>query len=1137
MWNGQGPALQKRAVPREQDAEDPSATPAANHPATPPRHALAGHFDLLGELGSGSSGTVHKARLREDYEGVLAGTEVAIKFLRQDRLDDPKARQRFLDEGELGRRLRHPNVAAIHGVEHIDVLGLESIYLVMELVSGTTLRAFMQDTGRPVEDLTRRIGADAAQGLYALHRQGIVHRDVKPENLVLTPDGQVKIVDLGLARPFGEHGTGSASSGGGIAGSVAYAAPEVLRGQPTSERSDLYALGVVLFEVVTGQHPFADCKLADDMIHAHLFRAPARPSHLRPRVSPLLEQVILDLLHKEPDQRPASAADVVRRLQQGERSDWWRRHLAAAPALASRRRLRQMRRHAETGFFDREREQKQLDAWLIAARGGKGKVVCLSGPHGVGRRRLLDEAMSRWIEAQQDLLYLGGDADSELGHGEPFASTLLDWLLRGEDRNSPQAVKRAAHRAHADLQFAEADANALAAIAAGQSQELPEVRADRLASALLQLASQDRTLVLRVEHAERLDTSGRLVLGRLLAAAASHRLLVLVVAGPDGLPWLGAERLELAGLDEASFAAFGRALCRDGQLGADFLAAAHAALAGNPGNLLETLIHLVQEGQLHGRPGDYHDLASDAEPRPAPPLLARFAARVQGLSPEQQRILEAAAVLGDRCAHQDLAALSGYPELRVLETLSLFRGRVIAGQGGEVAFRHRDFRLSLLRSMQEPRRIELHRAAAALLAARGAAALEVGLHRSRGLDHEGCLEPLLQGLEELVRSGSRRTSQRIAARLKLHFDQLAPTPSIEPLRLRFLLLHAEVREALGQRDQATALFRAADTLARHLGDLPSLGASMTGLAAVAYAGGRLLAAVNLLEHSHQLLADQDGERGRSLAAKAHGLHGRILLYLGQSEDGLRHLQQALRLLPASDVDLWCHLQIDLARMEALRHHYSAAQKTLQKVDRELQRRLRPRVQLRLHLYRGQIRGNLGDDGASDDLHKAIEAAERLSLPGYAARGLLFLGERARRLGRTAPAVAHMLSAKAMAESAGDRLGATLAAIHLRELGQHHDDLAAVVEELELPELQAAWYLAETSDAGRRGDDAARQQRLELALLLTEVADLPLMLHLRILHLSGHEPRARNLLRAIQDRIPDRRGRRRFRGEWHRHGGF
>ena len=329
-------------------ADDPRADAA---PATPPpAHQVAGRFRLLQEIGSGSSGTVYRETLTEAYHEHPAGGEVAVKFLRPEIAADERARERLFAEGALGRALRHPNVAAIYGVETLELLGLETTYLVMQFVQGTTLRDLLLRSGPPVEDLTRRVGAGAARGLEALHRTGLVHHDVKPENLVLTPDSELKIVDLGLARRFGATGGGSSpgrSSGFGIAGSVAYVAPEVLRGEPAGPKSDLYALGIVLYEVTTGQHPFRDATTPDDMLHAHLYRLPPLPSHLRPRVTPLLEQLLLDLLQKRPDDRPRSAGDVARVLEQGERSEWWRRHEERAPVLASIRRLGRMRRPAE----------------------------------------------------------------------------------------------------------------------------------------------------------------------------------------------------------------------------------------------------------------------------------------------------------------------------------------------------------------------------------------------------------------------------------------------------------------------------------------------------------------------------------------------------------------------------------------------------------------------------------------------------------------------------------------------------------------------------------------------------------------------------------------------------------------------
>ncbi len=1102
--------------------------------------ALGGHFDLLAELGSGSSGTVYRARLHAPYKKLPAGAEVAIKFLRQELVADERARARLLAEGELGQSLTHPNVAAIYGVETIEILGLPITYLIMQYVQGTTLRDFVARSGSPVEDLTRRIGADAASGLYALHRRGIVHRDVKPENLILTPDSTLKIVDLGLARPFGDLGSGSSSSGRsssgqGLAGSVAYAAPETLRGDPTGPKSDLYSLGIVLFEVTTGRHPFAKFTSGDEMMHAHLHRQPPRPSHLRARISPFLEQVLLDLLQKDPDQRPRDAAELHRLLEQGEHSEYWRRHEAKAPALASSRRLTRMRRPAETPFFGREAELAILDRQLERARHGRGGAVVVAGPQGIGRRRLLDEAMLRWLESEEPPLYLGGDADSGLGHGEPFASSLVDWLLRGDDRDSPNAQARAANGARTLLQQGDADAEALALVTLGHSTEPPEVRADRLASALLQLPRRGRVLVLRIDHAENLDTSGRLVLNRLASACGRRHLLLLLSAGVDGAPIEASQRIDLPGLDERDFVSFGQALFRDGGVSEagssdggvadEFLQGAFQVLSGLPGNLFEALDHLAQEGLLQGRAGDYHSLSPLAEPRPAPGHLARFHHRVASFEPAQRHVLSAAAVLGDRCSLAELAELIGSPELAVLETLSLFRGRIVRAQGGEVVFRHRDFQKALLSRIPAEQRRDLHLQAAAMFERRGRSRLEIGMQRSQALDHQGCLDPLLDGLDERVRAGSRRTAMRVVGRLSVHWNHVENTEANAQRRVRFLLLAARARVNAGQLDAALRTFREAEALARQLGDVESSAAARTGLAARELDSGRLLSAIALLESVHDDLDQRHEPSAAAIAAQAHGLHGRILLYRGQATEGLRQQKAALARLPEDQADLRCHLRIDLARMEALQHHYPTALKTLQRVEQEPVARHLPRVRLRLHLYRGQIRAVLGDEEAAQDLRFAREEAERLSLPSYGGRATLFLGERQFWRRRETEARETFREAAALSVAGGDRLGEAMARAYLLRLGDEDPELQALVQELELASVRTNWLLA------RAAHETLPADALQEVEDLLANADLPFSLHLRALVLLDRPASARSLLRSIAERVPNRTMRRRFLAEW------
>ena len=1100
------------------------------------RGSSGGRFELRAELGSGSSSTVYRARLTEAYGDLPVDAEVAVKFLREDLLADERARERLLAEGTLGRTLRHPNLAAIHGVETLDVLGLQVTYLVMELVLGTTLRDLLQRSGPPVEDLVRRIGADAADGLFALHRRGLVHRDVKPENLILTEAGGLKIVDLGLVRPFGgdvaarggpsSGSSGSSrSSGAGLFGTVAYTAPEILRGQPASPRSDLYSLGVVLYEVATGRHPFAHALDADAMLHAHLHDPPPPPSHLRARISPLLEQILQDLLQKEPDQRPRDAAEVQRILELGEHSEYWRRHETRAPVLASQRRLLRMRRPADTPFFGRTEERRLCDEQFARAADGRGSIVVVSGPDGSGRRRLCDEVMASWLEQPAPPLCLGGEADSRFGHGEPFASSVCDLLLRGDDPTSPRSDERAVHAARSLLALDEAAAQALVAVAFGRSTERAEVRADRLASALLSLPREGRVLVLRVDHADRLDTSGRLVLQRLIESRSGKPMLLLLVAGVDGLPVEHSRRLELTGLSEQDFLAFGRALFRDA-VPEDFLRQAHQVLSGVPGNLLEALDHLHHEGQLRGRPGDYRDLAADAQARPAPGHVARFEERVRRFEPRQRAVLSAAAILGDRCNLDDLAALVDAPQLAVLETLSLFRGRIVRAQGGEVSFRHADFQKVLLRNLSAAERRELHLRAALLLERRGHGPLVIGMHRSMALDHEGCVPPLLDALDDLVRAGSQRSTLRLLGRIAVHLEHVPQDTAHDRHRLRYLLLAGRARANLGQHEAAAKALRDAEAMARRLEDPVASALARTHLAAGELDRGHLLAAQMLLEAVHDDLASRDQPGADAAAAQAHGLHGRILLYLGQSVEGQRHLQAALLRLPQEAVDLRCHLHIDLARIEALGHHFTTALRTLQIVEREPAAARYPRVQMRLHLYRGQLRAALGDEDATQDLRLALDEARRLSLPSYGGRAALYLGERMFWRRRDDEARTLFTLAHELAVAGGDSLGEGMSRTYLVRLGLEDADLPAKLETLDLPSVRVNFLLAEYGEARVLPQDVAAS----LEALLEE-ADLALPMHLRVLARLDRPAMARSLVRSVAERMPSRGQRRRFLAEW------
>jgi tetratricopeptide (TPR) repeat protein len=263
-----------------------------------------GHYRILQKLGAGGMGQVflaHDERLRRD---------VAVKVLAQGVFADAHARRLFRSEALTLSRINHPNVETIYEFDTVEDLDV----LVLEHVAGTTLAERVRAGPLPEGEIVR-IGMQIAAGLVALHGSGVVHRDLKPANLRVTPDGLVKILDLGLATLMPATLSGlETQSGytqpGGWAGTPMYMAPEQVRGEPVDARTDIYAAGAVLYEMCAGRAPFNGRDLLT-LTRGILEEAPAPPRVANPAVSPELERIILKALDKDRDLRYQSARELL----------------------------------------------------------------------------------------------------------------------------------------------------------------------------------------------------------------------------------------------------------------------------------------------------------------------------------------------------------------------------------------------------------------------------------------------------------------------------------------------------------------------------------------------------------------------------------------------------------------------------------------------------------------------------------------------------------------------------------------------------------------------------------------------------------------------------------------------------------
>jgi serine/threonine-protein kinase len=254
---------------------------------------LAGRYELLDVLGRGGMGVVYRATDR-----VLA-RPVAIKVLPVERAEDPSLVARFEREALAAAALSHPNVVAVYdsGCDE------DTRFIVMECVPGENLAQLLRRRGPLPPREAVNIGAQVAAAMAAAHRAGLIHRDIKPANVMADGNGRVKVLDFGIVRSLA--GT-TLTQTANVIGSAPYLAPEVAQGRPADERSDVYSLGCVLYEMLTGRPPFSG-ELPAAVMHQHNTAAPRPPRELNPDVPPALAGLVLAMLAKRPSQRPGDA--------------------------------------------------------------------------------------------------------------------------------------------------------------------------------------------------------------------------------------------------------------------------------------------------------------------------------------------------------------------------------------------------------------------------------------------------------------------------------------------------------------------------------------------------------------------------------------------------------------------------------------------------------------------------------------------------------------------------------------------------------------------------------------------------------------------------------------------------------------
>jgi hypothetical protein len=682
------------------DAESPNEDEAAAGVARL-AGARLGDYRLEDAIGTGGMGTVYVARRSGDD----ASERVAVKVIHSHLLSRPEFRERFRREAEAGIQLRHPNIVRTLDVGAATHSGSPVHYLVMELVEGETMRAMLTRLARIPDALLRALALQIAQGLAAMHAAGIVHRDLKPENVIVTPDQRVQIMDLGIARVI--EAARTLTGTGDFTGSVLYAAPEQFQAAKADARADLYALGVLLYEMATARNPF-ERESTPAIMRAHVEQRPEPLRARAPRISPFLSDLTGVLLAKAPKDRIASADTLVGILRDGEAGEWWRER----ETEAHDRDGLEGDVLPETPLIGREEPLAVLGALFASAADERGQLALVRGEPGVGKSHLLAEFARGLAGHEARPRIVIHSCTSSRSALVPRLVSLLD----PEDHAAiPERYPESERPRIADwLRTIRTSERAL------RGESWPEV-VYALMETVIDRLSEARPLVLIIEDLHDADPRLLAFFEQVAQATTLRRMLLVGSYRPgrtdrwcSGCAWFErARRIHLDRLGARNVSQLLEHWLGSGTLAREVGYDVLTATDGNPLFVLETLRSLEEEGRIVRRENGAFESPGEVGPIRVPVTVAQLMSkRLAQLDLEDRTLLEAAACAGPDFNPIELAKATSRSRLDALQRLARLEIEwgLVRPNGRAYRFDHHLVREVLLGELREPLRLEIERA-------------------------------------------------------------------------------------------------------------------------------------------------------------------------------------------------------------------------------------------------------------------------------------------------------------------------------------------------------------------------------------------------------------------------------------------
>ena len=649
-------------------------------------HLQNGRYAILKKLGEGGKGIVYKAR------DTVLNRVVAIKMLKSGSSSD-EAYSRFIREAQAVAKLNHPNIVSIYDIGKED----EKQFFVIEFVDGMSLRGLTETypEGKCDIQTVLRTAIDVCGALQFAHSHGVLHRDIKPENILITQEGVAKLMDFGLAKMLGEP---SVTKEGVIVGTVAYVAPENALGKGADQRSDLYSLGAVLYEAVTGKPPFA----GEDpvkIIFGHIHDYPASPIRLNPKMPQGLSDCIMKLLEKEPSRRYQSAADLLQALRSVAEDFLREAYLPAhKPVVVPSPRPVVVK---EVQLIDRVEELGLLRGAVDKAVSGEGGVFFLCGEAGIGKTRLTRELGAYARLRGMHVLYGRCPALFRMDGVPPYVlwkEVIKDYM----ETSTPEQLYRALGFYPAEVSVLVPELKQKLGVFPQSFSMSPGQERDRLLEAVLQFVtniSKEAPLLVVLDDLQWTDQSS-LLLMHYMARGIYNRPLLLFGAYRDTdideqhplTPvatelnrdrLLNSIHLERMSFDDVS-EMIKRILEQD-DVPTEFLKLVHEKTKGNPFFVEEVIKSLKEEKILYREDNRWKikEVTRIEFPKTVKSLVKT---RLSRLSDDCQNALTMASFIGNDFTFDALCAVTGIDEGKALEAMEktlktgLIKERVVRGE-------------------------------------------------------------------------------------------------------------------------------------------------------------------------------------------------------------------------------------------------------------------------------------------------------------------------------------------------------------------------------------------------------------------------------------------------------------------------